>query len=109
MAPRRRPIGRPRRVRGHHQPGQREQHGVVVDPPARVVAPRLLPVGFDGYAGFGKPFVDLEKLRFADGYQYRFGIFKGLVSVSLWTVSLKLDIELWTGLIDVINQLQGQK
>src|SRR5438477_10288241 len=36
------PVRRPRRLRGDRECGEREEHGVVVDPPAREVLPRLL-------------------------------------------------------------------
>ena len=61
----RRPIRRPRRVRSHHQSGQGEQHRVVVHPPAREVAPRLLAIGLQRHAGFGHALVDLDELRLA--------------------------------------------
>src|SRR5438477_5296560 len=47
-------IGRPRRLGRPDQPGERHEHVVVVDAPAREVAPGLIPVGLEGQARSGQ-------------------------------------------------------
>src|SRR4051812_9475875 len=62
----RRPVRRPLAVQSNEETGDGKQHGVVVDPPAREIAPRLLPVSLERYPGGFESLRDLVELAAID-------------------------------------------